>query len=63
MIDAVPFSLDVAFPTGAGGTFPFAHVSVTGVLNGTLTGNGFSDVLLALHLDLAERQHPLAVPR
>lgn len=47
VINAVPFSLDVAFPTGAGGTFPFAHVTVSGTMNGTLTGNGYSDVLLA----------------
>ncbi|AGA31326.1 PEP-CTERM sorting domain-containing protein [Singulisphaera acidiphila] len=46
VINAVPFSLDVAFP-GPGGMFPWSHVSVTGVLNGTITGNGFSDVLLA----------------
>lgn len=47
VINAVPFTLDVAFPTGPGGTSPLSHVSVTGILNGTLTGNGFSDVLLA----------------
>lgn len=47
VINAVPFSLDVAFPSGPGGAFPWSHVAVTGVLNGTITGNVFSDVLLA----------------
>ncbi|SIO28860.1 PEP-CTERM protein-sorting domain-containing protein [Singulisphaera sp. GP187] len=47
VINAVPFSLNVAFPTGPGGTFPWSNVAVTGVLNGTITGNVFSDVLLS----------------
>ena len=47
VINAVPFTLDVAFPTGPGGTFPWSHVTVTGIANGTVTGGGFSDVLLA----------------
>jgi hypothetical protein len=39
------FTLDVAFPSGPGGALPWSHVAVTGVLNGTITGNLFSDVV------------------
>lgn len=39
------FSINVAFPSGPDGAFPWANVAITGVLNGTITGNNFSDVI------------------
>jgi hypothetical protein len=39
------FTLDVAFPSGPGGALPWSHIAITGVLNGTITGNLFSDVI------------------
>lgn len=40
-----PFSIDVGFPTGPNGAHPWGHVAVTGLLNGTVTGNNYSDVM------------------
>jgi len=39
------FTINVAFPTGPNGAFPWANVGITGVLNGSITGSNFSDVI------------------
>lgn len=40
-----PFSIDVGFPTGPNGQHPWGHLALTGKLNGTVTGNNYSDVM------------------
>jgi len=55
----VAFTLDVAFPSGSAGELPWSHIAVTGVLNGSITGNLFSDVIATFTSVTQQGSEPL----